>query len=103
MDKQFVLKTVFAPSEDIVVREIEGELIIVPVTASVANMDDELYTLNETGKAIWKKMDGRRDLACIIDELAGEFHADKDEVTMDVVGLVEELTRRKMFVAVGKN
>jgi len=26
-------------------------------------MDDELFTLNDPGKAIWDKLDGRRSLA----------------------------------------
>ena len=33
-------------------REIEGELIIVPLVAGIGDADDELFTLNETGKAI---------------------------------------------------
>ena len=42
---------VYAPSEDIVAREIEGEIIIVPLVAGIGDMEDELYTLNETGSS----------------------------------------------------
>ena len=37
------------PSEDVVAREIEGEFIIVPLAAGIGDMEDELYSLNESG------------------------------------------------------
>ena len=45
---------IYIPSEDVVARLIEGELIIVPLVAGIGDMDDELFTLNETGRAIGK-------------------------------------------------
>jgi hypothetical protein len=41
------------PSEEVVVRMIEDELIIVPLVVSIGGADNELYTMNETGKASW--------------------------------------------------
>ena len=46
------LEKIYSPSEDIVAREIEGELIIVPLVAGIGDMEDELFTMNDTGKAI---------------------------------------------------
>ena len=46
---EVTLEKVFYPSEDVVAREIEGEVIIVPLVAGIGDMDDELFTLNETG------------------------------------------------------
>jgi len=46
-------ESVCVPSEDVVSREIEGELIIVPIASGIGDMDDELYTLNDPGRAIW--------------------------------------------------
>jgi hypothetical protein len=86
-------------SENIVAREIEGELIIVPLVAGVGDADDELYTLNETGKAIWDKLDGQRTLRAVTEELAKEFSAPLVEIKTDVSGLISELVRRNMVVA----
>jgi hypothetical protein len=86
------------PSEDIVAREIEGELIIVPLVAGIGDTDDELYTLNETGKAIWSRLDGKRTLRAISEELATEFNAPLEEVGKDLSGLMNELIRRKMIL-----
>ena len=85
-------------SEDVVSREIEGELIIVPITAGIGDMEDELYTLNETGKVIWNCLDGTRSLRQITEELAIEYSASAGDIERDVTGLVTELVRRKMLI-----
>ena len=91
---------VYAPSEDIVAREIEGELIIIPLAAGIGDMEDELYTLNETGRAIWNRLDGRVTLGEIIATLSEDFDAPPGEIEHDVLGLVQELAKRRMLVEV---
>lgn len=91
---------VYAPSDDVVAREIEGELIIVPLVAGIGDMEDELYTLNESGKAIWRRLDGKTELSRIIAALSEEYEAPPGEIERDVLGLVEELVRRRMLVEV---
>jgi hypothetical protein len=88
------LDAVCVPSEDVVAREIEGEIIIIPLTAGIAEADDELYTLNETGQAIWQKLDGQRTLKAVAAALAAEFNAPAAELEKDVLGFAGELTRR---------
>jgi len=91
---------VYVPSDDVVAREIEGELIIIPLVAGIGDMEDELYTLNDTGKAIWNLLDGQATLDEIISALAQEFDAPPGEIEQDVLGLVEELVKRRMLVEV---
>jgi len=86
----------------VVAREIEGELIIVPLVSGTGNLEDELYTLNESGKAIWKKLDGTRNLKTVAEELALEFEASPGEVEEDVMGLTRELLERGMLVEIQK-
>ena len=86
------------PSEDVVARVIEDELIIVPLVAGIGDMDDELYTMNDTGKAIWSRLDGQKSLRTVAEELAKEFSAPPGEIEKDVLGLMTELMRRKMVV-----
>lgn len=90
--------SVFAPSDDVVSREIEGELIIVPITSGIGDLEDELYTLNDTGRAIWHRLDGRRTLADIAAELEKEFDAPLETIIQDVLGLTGELASRKIVV-----
>jgi hypothetical protein len=95
------LDAVYAPSEDIVARSIEGELIIVPLVAGIGDLEDELYTLNETGKAVWDRLDGKKSLKEVLAELSAEFEAPAGEIEKDLIGLLEELVRRRILVAVG--
>ena len=92
------LDSIYAPSDDIVAREIEGEIIIIPLVSGIGDIEDELYTLNETGRAIWRKLSGSRTLGRIAAELADEFDAPLEVLEQDVLGLVGELVERRMVV-----
>jgi hypothetical protein len=94
------LDAVYAPSEDIVARNIEGELIIVPLVSGIGDLEDELFTLNETGKAIWDRLDGKKKLKDVLAQLSAEFEAPAVEIEQDLIGLVEELSRRKILTEV---
>lgn len=94
------LNGIYSPSEDVVAREIEGEFIIVPLAAGIGDMEDELYSLNASGVAIWKHLDGKSSLKEISANLAGEYAAPLVEIEQDVIGLVSELLNRKMLVEV---
>ncbi len=87
-------------SEDVVAREIQGELIIIPLTAGIGDMEDEFYSLNETGRAIWSRLDGVKTLRDISADLAAEYDAPAGEIERDVVGLVTELVRRGILTVV---
>jgi hypothetical protein len=86
MDIKVGKQGVYKISEEVVAREIEGEIIIVPLIAGIGDLEDDLFTLNETGKAIWDKVNGRQ--------------ATEDEIKRDVLGLVGELVHRRILVAV---
>lgn len=94
MTNQITVDSVCLPSEDVVSREIEGDVIIVPLVAGIGDADDELYTLNATGRAIWQKLDGHRTLGEIVDALTEEYEATRDELAADVLGFATELVRR---------
>ena len=96
------LDLIYVPSEDIVARVIEDELIIVPLTAGIGDADDNLYSLNETGKSIWLHLDGKKTLHGITAELVEEFSETQTVIENDVLGLIEELAQRKMVVVIQK-
>lgn len=102
METKVCLDTAYFPSEDVVAREIEGELIIVPLVAGIGNMEDELFTLNDTGRAIWKRLDGKKNLKEVVEELSAEFETSAGEIEKDVIGFVEELLKRRMVVEVSR-
>jgi hypothetical protein len=99
METEIDLNSAYLPSEDLVARDIEGELIIIPLTSGIGDAEDEIYTMNETGRAIWERLDGR-SLRDVAEALSGEFEAQPGEIEKDVVGLASELLKRKMLVPV---
>lgn len=92
------LDSICVPSEDVVSREVEGELIIVPIASGIGNLEDELYTLNETGQAIWRKLEGNSSLRSVVEELVQEYDSSFDDIAQDVLGLCNELLKRKILV-----
>lgn len=98
METKIAFDSAYAPSEDVVAREIEGELIIVPLASGIGDMEDEIYTLNETGRAIWKRLDGKRSLKDIAESLKAEYEATPGDIERDILGLVGELVKRRMVV-----
>jgi coenzyme PQQ biosynthesis protein PqqD len=99
MASEVTLLTICTPSDDIVAREIEGDIVIIPLVSGIGDADDELYTLNETGQAIWQKLDGQRTLGQVVAALADEFDAPQSDLEADVLGFATELTRRRILVA----
>jgi coenzyme PQQ biosynthesis protein PqqD len=88
----------YRPSDDVVVREIEGEIVIVPLASGIGDLEDELLTLNDTARAIWARLDGSRPLAAVVTELEAEFEAGAGVLREDVVGFLQELYDRRMIV-----
>lgn len=97
------LSAAYVPSENVVAREVAGEFVIIPVTSGVGDAEDEIFTLNETGLAIWKKLDGKRSLKAIAKDLSSKFEGGVKGIEKDVLGLTKELLKRKMLVKAGRN
>ena len=100
MNAKTNLEDVYALSEEVVAREIQGEFIIIPITSGAVDEEDALLTLNETGKALWNKLDGIKSLNKIASELFLEFEGLEEDISKDVLGLTEELLKRKMLAKV---
>jgi hypothetical protein len=98
VDLNVTLDTICSPSDNIVAREIEGDVIIIPITAGIGDADDELYTLNETGQAIWRQLDGMLTLGAVVEALAKEYGSLSDELSVDVLGFAGEMVRRGILV-----
>ena len=88
---------IYKISEDVVAREVQGEFIIIPITSSGEREEDAIFTLNETGRAIWDKLDGTKTLKDISKELAKEFDGSQEKIEGDILGIVRELLTKKML------
>lgn len=89
---------VFIPSEDVVARQIEDEFLLVPIASGIGDMEDSLYTLNETGRQIWQRLDPQKTVNTIIDELTEEYNAPRQTIADDVRGILGELVKLNMVL-----
>jgi len=90
------MNSILKKSENAVFRKIGDEYILVPIAASVADVES-IFNLNETGAAIWSKIDGKKNLREIIREIQEEYEAEGQQLEMDVVEFVNEMMGAKLI------
>jgi len=100
MKPRVSLNAIYKQSEDVVAREVQGEFIIIPVTSGIGDLEDAIFTLNEAGRSIWDKLDGKRSLKEVVGYLASEFDASSAEIEKDVLGFKEQLLKRRILIEV---
>lgn len=98
MESKVSLNTIYKPSEDVVARDVQGEFIIIPITSGVGDLEGAIFSLNTTGRAVWDSLDGKRPLKEIVKKLESEFEAGPEEIKKDVLGITDELFKRRMIV-----
>lgn len=71
-------------------REIEGEMILVPLYKSHDDLS-YIYTLNETAAAAWKLIDGKKTLEQIKKALLNEFEVAEEVLDKQLAELIKDL------------
>jgi hypothetical protein len=79
------------PSENVIAREIEDEILIIPIVGGMVEGDDAIYTLNSTAQAIWNLLDGKNTLEEVVKILSESIPSEEDVIEKDVFGFVEEM------------
>jgi len=74
-----------------VTREVGNELVLVPLTGNVAQMD-ELFTMNETGKFIWENIDEDSTIDVLAEKMVEVFEVSPEIAKRDVVGFLEKMS-----------
>src|SRR5512136_2583227 len=80
----------YVKTGEFVTREVAGELIVVPITAGVGDLDS-IYTLNEVGATVWTLIDGRTTLDAIVTAVARDFEVASDQAKADVLEFITSL------------
>lgn len=92
------MDSVFKKSENVVFRKIGDEYVLVPLFASVADVES-IFNLNETGAAVWEKIDGRKNIRDIVAEMQTEYEAENLLIEKDVIAFVNEMMTAKLLEA----
>lgn len=87
--------SVYERIDDVVTREIAGEVILVPVKGEIAALDN-LFVLNPLGTYIWVQLNGKRDLSTVIDAVVNHFEVERTEAERDCREFVKELTEVRL-------
>jgi len=61
-----------------------------------------LYTLNETGKHIWQKLDGKKTLGNVSKVLAADFSSPLKDIEKDILGFAAEMVQRGILSVIVK-
>ena len=88
------INDVIKVSQNIVVREIQGEMLLVPITGGIGDSDDKMFTVNECAREIISHTDGKKTIGEIIDEICKEYNPNDHElIKKDISGFVDELIK----------
>ncbi len=83
-------KKVLTKTDKVVSREIEGEKMLLPLYKSSKDMNF-IYTLNETAAYFWDRIDGKKSIADIKQDLLGVYDVDEKRLTKQIEDLVKDL------------
>jgi hypothetical protein len=99
MTTTIAMDKIYAHSENVLEKEIEGILLIIPLKGGIQDKESHL-PLTEPGRALWDALDGKRTMREVLSVLAEEFMAGPGEIERDVFFLMVELLNREMLVEV---
>lgn len=90
------IQTLSMLKKQFVAREVGDELVIVPLSANVAQMN-ELFTLNETAKFLWEKVEADSSVESLSSNLIDVFDIDIDTATRDVEAFLMNMEVLKKY------
>ncbi len=84
------IESLFHLKSKFVTREVGNELIVVPLSANIAQMN-ELFTLNETAKVIWENLNEGIDMPTLIQTITDTFDIDQHTAEKDIEFFLQRL------------
>ena len=81
---------VFMRNSDVISRKIAGELFLVPVKGKMADMEN-IFALTAVAEYIWDRLDGRKSLNEILNNVVDRFDVEHEQVESDIQEFIMEL------------
>jgi hypothetical protein len=85
-------EAVYARRDGVILREVAGEPILVPIRRNVADLK-AIFALNSVGRCIWELLDGTRGMDDLVVGVVERFDVSRDEALADLLAFVERLTQ----------
>jgi len=83
--------------ENIVAREIAGEMILVPIRGNLADMQ-RIFSLNPVAAYIWEHLDGGTHLEDICKGVVTDFEVEKEEAEADIHDFISDLLQANLII-----
>jgi len=85
------LKTLQKIKKGFVTREVGAELVLVPLTGNVSQMN-ELFTMNETGRFIWENINEDTTIEDLVEKMVEAFDVTPEIAEKDITGFLERMS-----------
>ncbi len=82
--------TIYSKNPDFVQRDVAGECILVPIRRTLTDAKS-IFVLNDTGAALWNRIDGTRPIHEIASEFAEEYDVAAEQLSQDFETLLADL------------
>lgn len=89
----------FIRNQDVVARQIEGELIIVPIRRGVGDMNS-LYTLNSVGSVLWEFMAEEHSLPEMVARICDEFEVTAAQANSDIQAFLDSMLEESLIQSI---
>lgn len=94
------IELICIPSNNMITRNIGGEIIIVPLKSGMVDGDDALYTLSPTAQTIWKNLDGKNTLDDVIQIISKQYSGKYEDIRSDILGFINEMIDHSLITIV---
>jgi len=82
-------------NQDVVSRNIEGELVIVPIRSGVGDLNS-LYTLNAVGSVLWEFMNEGHTVPEMVERVCREFEVTEAQAHPDIETFLDSLMAEQL-------
>lgn len=86
----------FIRNREVVSRQIEGELVIVPIRRGVGDLNS-LYTLNPVGSTLWEFMNEGHTLPEMVNRVCDEFEVTTSQAQSDILAFLDSMLEEKLI------
>jgi hypothetical protein len=86
----------FIRNREVVSRQIEGELIIVPIRRGVGDLNS-LYTLNPVGSILWEYMTEGHTVPEMVSRVCDEFDVATSQAQADIQEFLRSMLEEKLI------
>ncbi len=85
------LKSVPVPDKKYIIKDIGDDIIL------ISEKENLIHTLDEVGAAIWKNIDGKNNIAVILENICNEFEVDKKKAEYDIFSFIDKLKQKGLI------